>query len=176
MWFRKKISQEDYVNILLESRVMLQEEATKIVAEDFNGTVDEKKLQYELMIFTLWIITLSMPPDSDEVKDLLHRTFSYQYWGVENNDPLFRQIDRRYKNYYAAFNEYQKSPQSGHLLGGVIVETLKNQNSTFSLSEELPSVGDIESLQYFMLFSSLFKQSLKIAKGLKKKYSVKGIS
>ena len=171
--FKKKISQEEFVDLLLEVRSEIEKLAIKALNEDFNYSGDKKKLQYEVMIFSLWLITLSALSKNQEIKDMLHSTFSWRYWGVEENEPLFKQIDKRYKNYYEAFNMWQKNSQSGYMIGTVIVETIKNQNPDFSLSEKIPTVGGIEALKATIIFGELFKVTLKMIGEIKKEYKIK---
>lgn len=170
--FKKKISQKEFVDLLLETRSKIEKLAIKFFSEDFNYSGDEKKLRYEIMIFSLWLITISTPCNNYEIKDILHKTFSWRYWGVKKNEPLFKQINRRYKNYHEAFNIWQKNPQSGHIIGAVIVETIKNQNPNFSLNKKIPQVSDLEALKATIIFGELFKTTLKIVGEIKKKYKI----
>ena len=170
--FKKKISQEEFVKLLLKIRSEIEASAIKAFNENFEYNGDKEKLKYEAMIFSLWIVTLSTPPDKPEIKDMLHGSFSEMYWGAKENKPLFEQIDKRYRNYYEAFNMWQRNPESGHMIGTVMIEIIKNQNPDFSLSKEIPSSDATEVLKAFALFGELFKFSLKMVGEIMKKYKI----
>lgn len=121
---KKNITKDQFVDFFLEIRSRIEKEVIKFFKDDLEYKGDEKKLQYEAMIFALWLTTLGTPPNNKEIKDMLHSAFFLKYWGVENNEPLLKQIDKRYKNYYAAFNMWQRNPQSGHMIGSVMIEIM----------------------------------------------------
>lgn len=173
--FRKKISQEKFIDLLLEVKYKIEQLFIKAFKKDlffdYNGT--EKELIFEARILSLWIVTLSIPPTDDNLKDMLHDKLC-KYLGTDDKTKqyFFEEIDKRYKNYYKAFDMWQKNPQRGDMVGTVIIETIKNQNPDFSLSKKMPLVGDIEALMAFELFGKLFQLSLKMVGEIKKKYKI----
>ena len=173
MWFKKKsMTKQEYVDFLLDIRSEIETLAIESFQQVFEVNDVDGKFKYEIMIFTLWIVTLCTPPKNDDIKDLMHRDFSWKYWGTTQNDLLFKNIDARYKNYYAAYSLWQQNPQSGHVLGTVIVEIVKNKNPSFSLSEKIPVVSDTAALEAFSLFNFLLETCLKTIHKLSKKYNV----
>lgn len=172
--FKKKISQEEFVNLLLKIRYEIEQSIIKSFNENFGYSGEEKKLMFESRIFSLWIITIALPPTSNELKDSLHdKLCKYLELDNEIKQFFFKEIDKRYKNYFTAFDMWQKNPQSGHMIGTVMIETIKNQNPNFYLKEKIPIVGDTEALEAFMLFSKLFELTLKMIGETKKKYKVR---
>lgn len=170
--FKKKLTLEQFVDSLLLIRMRVEEEVIQSFEEDFEYQGEAQKLKYEARLFALWLITLCTPPKT-EIKDQLHHAF-YEYLGIDDSTKEFlsEELDKRYKNYYAAFEMWQKNPGSGHMIGSVMLEIIKNQNSDFSLKDHLPLVGAFEALQATTLFGSLFKASLDSIGNLKKEYKV----
>jgi hypothetical protein len=156
--FKKKMSKEDAVDMLLEIRSRIEKLTIKAFHENLNYNGDEKKLQYEAMIFSLWLITLSLPSRTYRIKKMLHYTFSWEYSGIKDNDQLFEEIYKRYDIYHGAFDIWKKDRQQDkQILGAVMVEIMKNQNSDFSLDEITSLVDPVEASKAFILFSSLVK-------------------
>jgi len=114
-----------------------------------------------------------LPPQDKELRDLLHDTFcEYLKCDSDVKKYFYEEVDKRYRIYFEAFNMWTKNPSSGHMMGSVMIEIIKNQNSDFSLKKYLPLVGATEALKAFMLFSTLFKMSLESIGKIKKKFKI----
>lgn len=179
---RKKISQEEFIEILLLRRKNIGDNFLKIFLNKKNINLDiknlgfgytgnKKRLNFETIILSLWIITLSMP--SDKLRDLLHESFCKQtdLTGKQKQE-FFKEIDKRYKNYFAAFNTWQKNHQNGSALGSVIFETIINQNPNFPFDKKIALVGDVESLIMFTIVINAFKATMEMIKEIKGKYII----
>ena len=166
----------DYIDHLLVAREVIE----KVASEEFINKLgcDEttKRFKMELVYFSLWLVTISTPPDNKKIKDRLHDAFTRKVYGVgiSSAGPILEQIEKRYENYYAALNAWQKNPQSGHIVGAVITEIIKNQNAEFSVHNSLPAVSDIDALNAFEIFTTLFKHTLKIVAEINKKHNISG--
>lgn len=175
--FKKKISQNEFADILLEIRYEIEQLCIKAFNENFDYKNEKNKLIYEARIFSLWIVTITLPPSSNQLKDILHDKLC-DYLKLEDKikEFFFLEIDKRYKNYFAAFKMWQNNPQSGHMIGTVIVETIKNQNPDFSLDEIIPVVDGDEALDAFMLFSKLFEITIEMIGEIKQKYKINNLN
>ena len=85
---------------------------------------------------------------------------------------MFAAIGIRYQNYFEAFNMWRENPQNGHMIGTAMIETIKNNNPNFSFDQGIPLVGDLEVMQAFILFMSVFTLHLKSMEKLNKKYKI----
>ena len=105
----------------------------------------------------------------DAVGDRLDAQGGFLYSGRQN---LLEKIDERYQSYFEAFRMWRQNPESGHMIGSVMVEIIHKRTRGFSLKDEFPQVGDIEAMNAFILFSSLFQSNLEFIVKLKKKYKI----
>ncbi len=192
MFFKKKIAKDVYVEILLG----LMEKFSKVMSNDFNNefpfqfdtpvgtpaTVKEVNTVLsrakEKQIFSLWILTISLPPGDNELRDILHDAFLETGAGQsilgdnQDEDEMFAAIGIRYQNYFEAFNMWQKNPQNGHMIGTAMIETIKNNNPNFSFDQGIPLVGDLEAMQAFSLFMTVFTLHLKSMEKLDKGFKI----
>lgn len=175
-FFKKNITESQFVDFLLEMRSMVEEEVIKFFKNDFKYGGNENKLCYEAMIFSLWVTTISSPPNSSKIRDLLHDKHCENLNFDENTKQLFfEEIDRRYQNYYEAYNIWLGDPSvGGPVFGSVVVEIIHNQNSNFSVKEGhyKPPLGAMQNLQACALFASLFKAVKQSIGALKKSYKI----
>lgn len=169
--FKKKISKEDYVSLLLTINRVTAQSLMEALKTDFGYSGEVENLEYEVGIFSLWILILSLPPSKYEFRDLIHEEI-FRKMEPKYRDTFANEFDRRYKNYFEAYNMWQKNPVGGQTLGAVIIETIINQNPDFSLKEYLPSVGAIKAFQAFTLFAETFKSTIKLLGELGKKYKI----
>ena len=78
--FKKKISQNEFADILLEIRYEIEVLCIKAFNENFDYKNEKNKLIYEAMIFSLWIVTITLPPSSNQLKDILHDKLCDYRW------------------------------------------------------------------------------------------------
>ena len=176
MFFKKKITQDLYIEILDR----MCEKIGSIVAEEFQNEIEKsnntpnvtekiniaKERNAEIQFFSLWIITVSLPPENNALRIALYESFVdrpngpniFEY--CEERDDKFVEIDWRNQNYYHAFNIWRENPQSGHMIGTAMIEMIKNLNSDFLFDEGIPLVSDIEATKAFILFSKVFTLTL----------------
>ena len=168
----KKFTVQEFVDLLLEMRSRIEKNGTEIFkrSEDFGFNGDEEVLEEEMRFFSLWIITLASPPNR-KIKDMLHDKFQKKYY-KNKRESLFKSIDKRYQNYYKAFNLSQENPSNSHIIGSVMVEIILNQNSNFSLDNEVPTVSDLKSNKAFNFFHSSFKSIMEEIKRIRKDYEI----
>ncbi|MEE9215327.1 MAG: hypothetical protein V3U54_11145 [Thermodesulfobacteriota bacterium] len=173
--FKKKISLDEYVDILLKAQLELE----KYMLQEFHNTFEyqgeDERLKFEVRILSLWLITLFHP--SEKLRDKIHDTYCESI-GIsqETKDMFYKDIEQRYKNYFTAYSMWQKNPQSGHIIGTAIVETIKNQNPYFSLEKgPIPITGDTDAFNGFLFFELFFNVIVKQIVKLKKKVIVKGL-
>jgi len=169
--FKKKISKEYYVSLLLTVNKMTEQSLMEAFKTDFGYSGEVEHLEYEMRIFSLWILTLSLPPSRYEFRDLIHEKI-FLKMEPKHRDMFYEEFDKRYRNYFEAYNMWQKNPAGGQTLGAVIIETIINKNPDFSLKEYLPSVGAIEALQAFTLFVESFKPTIELIGEIEKKYKI----
>ncbi|GBE05983.1 hypothetical protein BMS3Abin10_01624 [bacterium BMS3Abin10] len=175
-FIKKKISLEDYAELLLEALIDLEKRILQdFLHRTFECDVEDEALKYEVRIFSLWLITLRIP--SEKLRDILHDTFCTSIGANQEVKEMFYQdIDRRYRNYFTAYNMWIKNPQNGHMIGTAIIETMKNLNPNFSLEKgPLPLIGAMEAHKGFLFFTSTFELSLKMIGFIKDKYTVEGL-
>ncbi|MFC1952616.1 hypothetical protein ACFLWR_00600 [Chloroflexota bacterium] len=167
---KKKMSTGEYIETLLELRSRYTHQLVSSFENEFNYAGDPKLLNYEIMIFSLWLLILSLPPSMYGLRDRIHDRFcEILHLDGENKTLFFNEVDVRYSNYFEAYNMWQKNPTGGHTLGGVIVETIINHNPDFSLKTHLPLVGAIEAMKAFIVFNETFKSNIKTIGALGKK-------
>ncbi|MBU4315276.1 hypothetical protein KJ673_02620 [Patescibacteria group bacterium] len=170
MFFRKKIKPEEFVELMLEGREEMQKMLLQIIKEDFDYSGNEKNLKFEVVIFSLWILTLSMPP-SKKMRDLLHEQFCQNISMPEaERDVFYQEIDKRYQNYFYAFNLDQKNPSG--MVGTVITEIIMNQNPNFILKNFIPTTGATDSMKAFMLFRQAYDYGIAIVDEIKNEYKI----
>ena len=169
--FKKKLSTKEFIDyLLLDTRAYTVKQTIDFFKNRLGYKGEDRYLELEANIFSLWLLTISLPPQNNELRDLLHDTYCKQVQLDPQEKKLFyEEVDKRYKIYFEAFNIWQKNPQSGHIMGGVLIEIIKNKTSNFSLKEYLPLVGANEALEAFILFGELFKLNLKIVGRIKNK-------
>jgi len=170
---KKALSKNDYIDFLLLTREQLGKIAIEKFEEKFEFQGNEKRSDFEIKIFTLWLITITIPVKDKEIKDLLHKKFVLKYWGKEADklqQTIFQEIDQRYQNYYKAFEIWSKNHRSGSVIGGVIEENIINKNSDFSLDKYLPNTGLISGMIANAIFVTLLNTSYEVLSsvGLKK--------
>jgi len=170
--FKKKSPTKEFIDyLLLDTRDYTVKQTIDFFKNRRGYQGEDKYLVMEANIFSLWLLTISLPPDNNELRDLLHDTYCKHVKLTSQEKKLFyEELNKRYKIYFEAFNMRQENHQSGNILGSVIIEIIKNKNSNFSLKEYLPLVGLIEVTEAFILFSELFKLNLKIVGEIKKKF------
>ncbi len=171
MFFKKKITREMYVEILLG----LMKDIIKVVGDEFNNGFgmrhENPSSLKEATIFSLWIMTISLPPGDDNIRDMLHdevaKSFAPLFEVTE--DEILIEIDKRYRNYFEAFNMWQRNPQNGHMIGSAIIEMIINDNPDFSFNQSIPQVSDLEAMKAFNIFMMVFTLHLKSIEKLNKK-------
>ena len=83
---------------------------------------------------------------------------------------FYQQIKIRYDNYNYSFSCWTKNPRSGHVLGGVMTETIVNQNPDFSANEKLPMTDCVIDMGMAMFFSLWFNNTLDFILKIKENY------
>ncbi|MBA7523719.1 hypothetical protein ES705_15852 [subsurface metagenome] len=169
--FRRKLTIGEFLDALLEIRIDIKKEFQEYIKKksDFSG--DEQLLNMESIIFSLWVISLTIP--SKEYKDMLHQKLCDDI-GLEGNEIqiFYQQVNKRYANYNYAYNKWVANPQCGYLLGSVITETVVNQNADFSIQGTLPPTDLLTDSEMFLFFGESFKTTLEFIKDLKKDYEI----
>lgn len=169
--FRRKLTLDELLDALLDVRIKIDKGLQDYVKEktDFSG--DEQLLNLETKIFSLWVISLTIP--SKEYKNMLHQKLCDDIGLEENEIQLFYQeIGKRYANYHYAYNKWVANPKSGSLLGSVITETVVNQNADFSIQDTLPYTDGLTNMEMFSFFGESFKNTLEFIEYLKKEYKI----
>ena len=172
--FRKKISKDEFIELMLELRYEIEKSSTLYFKEELDCHENEKRLKFEIMIFSLWIVTTLMPSGKAEMKDLLHDKFSEKHWG-QIAKSLFEEIDKRYTQYYKAFEMWQQNPQNGHMIGSVMIEMIKKHNTDFSLYDRFPLSDGNDCLKAFILWGKLVEHSSSVIEEIKRRYNLKDI-
>jgi hypothetical protein len=162
------------LNEFIDSLLVLRKRIQNIVLEDIPKTismsVSKDKFTYETLIFSTWIVTLNL--QSNTLRDLLHSRLCTELGlSQEEINCLYLDVDKRYRNYFTAYNMWIQNHQSGYILGDTIIEIMIKGNSDFSLPiDHIPLSSDIESLHAFSVFSSVLKNSISEIGRLKKIY------
>ena len=132
-FFKKKVTVNEFAELLLSVREKIERNIVHDIQNEFDYTEDKTDLEFEASIFSLWIMTVALP-QSERLRDLLHEKFCEEL-GLDRDDKttFYSEINKRYSNYYAAFNIWQENHKSGDMMGTVIVEIIKNQNPDFSV-------------------------------------------
>ena len=170
-WSKKKISGKDYVEMLLIAREEGARRLSGVFTKEFNYSGDSKLLEHEVIVFSLWLLILALPPSKYKFRDQIHDEFSKSLSNPEKK-ALYEEIDKRYRNYFEAYEVWQENPKQGGLLGAVIVEIIINQNSDFSLKEYLPKVGAMEAMKAFSIFAEYWEKNIQMIGYLEKKFAI----
>lgn len=166
---KKNLTMSEYLDALLEQRMLIDKSLIEHVTERTNFSGDEKLLNLEVKIFSLWLISLTI--NERELKDMFHQRFCNTLGLDRIQIPMFyQQIKIRYDNYNYSYNCWAKNPRSGHILGGVMTEIIVNQNPDFSAQEKLPMTDCDIDMGMAMFFSLWFKNSLDFIVGIKENY------
>ena len=170
--FKKKLSPVEFIDyLLLDARDHTRKQIIDFFKNRLGYQGQDKYLEFEATIFSLWLLTISLPPQNNELRDLLHDAYcKHAQLDSQEKKLFYEEVDKRYKIYFEAFDMWQNNPQRGDVLGGVIIEIIKNKNPNFSLKEYLPIVGINEALETHILFGELFKLNLNIVGEIKKKF------
>jgi len=171
---KKEISQDVFIDMLLEIRHEVEIQIIDLFREKFQDTGDEKKFIFEIRIFSLWILTISLPKMSNELLDTLHNRICEQLGMSDHYKKLYlKEISNRYENYYIAFNMWNNNPQNGHMIGTAMIEIINNQNSKFVSNKTFPLIGADDALIAFIIFGESFKVTMNMIREVKKKYIIK---
>ena len=176
--FMKKLTIDNVLDALLEKRTYIEKELKNNIniwlnQENTNFNGNEKLLSYDILIFSLWVISLAIP--SKEYKDMLHQKFCNDS-GLKGNeiDIFYEDVDKRYTNYYHGYNKWIVNPQTGYILGRILTEIIVNQNADFSMQDALPPTNNysLMDMMIFGFFAESFKQTLEFIGNIKKKYVI----
>ncbi len=161
--FKNNLSAKEFIDyLLLDARDYTIKQTMAFFKNRLGYQGKDKDLELEATIFSLWLLTISLPPQNNELRDLLHDTYCEHARLDSPKKRLFYEaVDKRYKIYYEAFDIWQNNPQQGEILGAVIIEIIKNKNPNFSLKEYLPSVDAIEAFEAVRLITELFERNFK---------------
>ena len=166
---RKNLTISEYLDILLEQRMLIDKTLKEHVKEETDFDGDEKVLNLEAIIFSLWLISLTI--DERELKEMFNQRFCNEV-GLDRiqMQNFYELIKIRYDNYNYSFNCYAKNPRSGHILGGVMTEIIVNQNPNFSANEKLPMTDCVIDMGMAMFFSLWFNSTLDFILKIKENY------
>ena len=169
--FKKKLSPVEFIDyLLLDTRDYNKKRTIDFFKNRLDYQGEDKYLEFEANIFSLWLLTISLPPQNNELRDLLHDTYcKHAQLDSQEKKLFYEEVDKRYKIYFEAFNMWQKNPKGGYM-GTVIIKVIKNKNPNFSWKESIPVVDAMEALEAHILFGELFKLNLKIVGEIKKKF------
>ncbi len=159
---KEVVTQQEFIDLLLVVWNKIKQTSLEYFDEHFDYTGENKKLILETSIFSLWVVTLAIASASNSTKNLFHDNFCDSYgFDAKEKQNFYKLIDKRYSNYYDAFQIWQKNHGSGHMVGSVIVETIINQNPDFPFDKEIPQLDFMEVSQAFILFGEQFKFAIK---------------
>jgi hypothetical protein len=166
---RKTLTISEYLDALLDQRMLIDKSLKEHVKEKTNFSGDEELLNLEAKIFSLWLISLTI--DERELKDMFHKRYCNTLGLDRIQIPMFyQQIKIRYDNYNYAFNCWAKDPRSGYILGGVMTEIIVNQNPNFSTQGKLPMTDCDIDMGMNVFFSLWFKSTLDFLIKLKENF------
>ena len=185
--FKKKLSEDQ----LLETLLGVHLETRKHVGEKFEanfGRGDKVVVpNFEVVIFTSWLMALSLPQQNSNFLERLHIAIRdwYVARGLEghfvNREHWLETIDERFQVYFEAFRMWQQNPQHGYIIGEVMVSHIHNQYPVYSV-EELEDlkgsgleVNDVKAMVAFEIFSTIFQTNLEFIGKLKKEYKIKAL-
>ena len=177
--FKKKISEEDYLKSLLDLRKKIDGNfQTSIknwfVQENVSFNLDEKHLKYDIVIFTLWIVSLTI--QSDKCKNKFHSLYCKDVGLVENEmiDVFYDDINLRYENYYYGYNLWAKNHKNGTILSNIFTEIILKQNAGYSYkTNPLPTNNfTFLNLNIFAFFAESSKQTYEFKSNLEQKFKV----
>jgi len=177
---KKEVSKKEFIDGLLELRQQVEDNIVDYYKKGsemdppYEG--DEKGLRLEAKIFSLWLLTISIPIDRNFL-DLLHDTYC-KYAGLNSQEQeiFYRELDKRYQTYHEAFNSDNKrqkeNPKAVPLISGMMVEIIKNQNPNFSLKQGLPTISIFEDMMAYSLFANNFKFLVETVGGLREEFDI----
>lgn len=179
--FKRQLAIDDILNALLIQRENIDKsfniEVYKWFQQENQEFIGDKKLlKYEIAIFSLWVVSLSIP--SDKIKDRLHKKYCNSFdLSVEEIDVLYNDIDKRYSSFYYGYNMWASNPQNGQTLGNILIEIIINQNAELSLENTLPPINNysLMNLNIFSFFAESLKQSLDLINKLKNDFKIPDI-
>lgn len=147
---KMKISKEEFIEGLLTLEESFKDLTVKFYMEApepvkiYKG--DKRRLTAEARIFSLWLLTISIPVNRD-LLDLLHDTY-FRCSNISEKDIEFanEEINKRYKIYNDALKTDQKREKENQegiagepMVGIAMVEIIKNQNPHFCIHEGRPT-------------------------------------
>ena len=166
---KKNLTISEYLDVLLEQRMLIEKTLKEHVKEETDFAGDEKLLNLEVIIFSLWLISLTI--NERELKEMFHQRFCNEV-GLNRiqTQMFYEQIKIRNDNYNYSFSCFAKNPRSGHVLGGVMTEIIVNQEPNFSAREKLPMTDGVIDMGMAMFFSLWFKNTLDFLITIKENY------
>lgn len=171
MYDKKELRQKQFVENLLSLRDLIEDALLNLFSNEIGFEGDERILNLEVKILSLWIITLAIP--NNRYRDLIHMSFCKDVgFSEEQKDFFLKDVDKRYKTYFESYNMWIKT-KNGSFIGTAIIETIINGNDGYSImTDGMPLVGTMDSLKTFIVFSESLKSALEMIKELKDKYVI----
>ena len=173
MFGKKKASVEDLVTTMLDLPRSSYQEVANRFKDAFNYSGNVAMLEFEVLVFYLWVVIASLPPLYHPYRQLIIKKFCERFEDdSEKRKVLYDEINERYSNYFEAFYMWLNNPRSGGTLGSVIVETVINQNRNCSPKKHLPMVGATEALLASTIFITEYKRTLNTLGKIEKKFKI----
>jgi hypothetical protein len=155
------LSEEEFIDLLIRLRFGDDRPVGERFKNEFFYTGDIKSLLFEVRIFLLWIVTISLPPhDRKRLGDLAHASYfklcySGTTYGLQRVEVFRQEIPKRYHNYYEGYNRWIDN-HSNMILGSVLYETIINQNRDYQIETYIPIIDIIQSSAAFDIFIDTF--------------------
>jgi hypothetical protein len=174
MFGKKTLTLNEFGYGLLSLLKTWEERFRNLFVNELGFEGNDKVLNVEVKILSLWIITLALP--NDQYRDLIHMLFCKEYgFSKEQTDLFLQETDVRYRTYFEAFNMWQKTPESGHMIGSAIIETILNGNVGYSpKNDPLPLVSADDAAKVFVHFAEKFKATLGLIGSVRDEYRIEG--
>ena len=157
--FKRKLTIDELMKILVKACNDINELTKKFISEKFALSKEDKKLNFETMIFSLWMISIIIP--TNKYKDIFHEKFFKQFdFDEDHLMCIYDEMEKRYENLTYAYNMWISNPANGSILGSVMVETIINRNSEFTIQETFPKTDASLNAKMFEIFSKTFEITL----------------
>lgn len=188
-FFKKNVTEEGLVHFLLELKKPIEKYWYTFFVESFkeieNNDDKLNDIVNEILYFSLWIITISLPPQDTEknrtIKDLFHLKYyesEYIFNKYYSLNEFLKKITYRYDSYYTAYHFWQKNPKDVMSFGGSLINMLLNQEYDISIENKIglgDSVDIMTAKKMVMCFSQQLDENIDKIISLEKDYKLKKI-
>ena len=166
---KRSLTMNEYLDDLLEQRMLIENALKEHVKEKTNFTGDESLLNLEARIFSFWVISLIVK--DKEFKEMFHQRFCNAIGLDRIQTQLFYvQIRSRHDNYDYSYSYSIGNHHKGYFLASVMSEIIVNQNSDFSIQKTRPMTDFNIDLGMFNFFSFWFNNIRDFTDKLKENY------